>query len=119
MNNLLKINGVVFPVPDGGLDVTHRDLTNVYTSESGETTVEVVRENMCVVNYTYNALQESTIKSLQQVIKLVNNVTFYDPIDGIEKNLVMKATSDRLKASKRFYRYGLSVWSLTFGLEEM
>lgn len=119
MENLLKINDVIFPEAEGGYDIGFEDKKNEYESESGETTVEIIRRNICNIKVKYNGLLESKLKVLTAAIQPVNMVEFYDPLTGETKTQIMKTDTNRISISKQHYKHGLSVWSLSFSLEEM
>lgn len=119
MENLLKINDVVFPEAEGGYDISYSDKTNSYESESGEITVEVIRQKMTTISVKYNGLLESKLKELASAIRVVNTVSYYNPITGSLETRTMKADDSRIKISKENYKNNLSVWSLSFNLEEM
>lgn len=119
MDELLKINNVIFPEIEGGYDISYEDKTNEYESESGETTVEVIRQKVCNISVKYNGLLESKLKELVSAIHVVNTVVYYNPTTGTVETKTMKADSNRINISKEYYKNGLSVWSLSFSLGEM
>lgn len=119
MTNLLTINNVVFPDAEGGFDITYKDKVNEYESESGEKTVEVIRKGVCNISTSYVGLTESQLKSLTAAIQVVNTVKYYNPLSGVVETKTMKASSDRVKISKKYYKNNISVWSLDLDLEEM
>lgn len=119
MNNLLKINNIVFPEAEGGYDLSYSDKVNDYESESGEETVEIIRRNVISINVSYTGLLEQKLRELCAAIQVVNTVTFYDPLAGDLVTKTMKTDTSRISISKIHYKNDLSVWSLSFSLEEM
>lgn len=119
MEDLLKINDVVFPEAEGGYDIHYTDVINEYESESGETTVEVIRQNVCSISVQYTGLLECKLKELTAAVRVVNTVEYYNPLSGQVESKIMKADTTRISISKQYYKLGLSVWSLSFDLKEM
>lgn len=119
MNNLLKINTVTFPEAEGGYDLSYSDKVNGYESESGEKTVEIIRRNVVSISVSYNGLLEQKLRELCAAIQTVNTVTFYDPLAGNVVTKTMQADTNRISISKVHYKDDLSIWSLSFSLEEM
>lgn len=119
MEDLLVINDVTFPEMEGAYEIDYTDKKNDYESESGESTVEIIRENICIINVKYNGLLEAKLRELMNAVSVVNTVKFYDPRTGKVETKTMKTGDSRMKTSKKYYRDGLSVWSLSFNLEEM
>ena len=111
MENLLKINDVIFPNTDMGYDV--------YKSESGEKTIEVIRKDICSISIKYEGLLEERITELCNVIKPLNEVEFYNPIKNKVEIKSMKADTNRIALGKICFKDGIKAWSLSFKLEEM
>lgn len=119
MENLLIINDMTFPEPEGSYSIAYEDKVNEYESESGETTIEVIRKNICKISVKYNGFKETRLRELASAIQTVNSVKYYNPLSGAVENKTMKANTDRISIEKKYYKYGRSIWSLSFDLEEM
>lgn len=118
MEKLLVVNGIVFP-ETGNYNVSVSDKVNEYESESGSITVEIIRENIYKIDVSYGALPQDVFKRLSEAVGAVNEVTFYDPIKASVQKRTMKADKSRIKTAKQYYKNDISVWSLSFALEEM
>lgn len=119
MENLLMVNDVAFPNTDMNIDVTYSDKVNNYESESGEKTVEIIRQKICNISVKYEGLLEERIKTLCAAIQTVNEVKFYDPLSGEVVSKTMKADTNRIAVSKVCFKDGVKAWSLSLKLEEM
>ena len=115
MYDLLKINNVVFPIPEGGLDITYSDITNDSQSEDGMTVVEVIRKDVASISVSYGGLLESTVNNLSAALKTVSTVSFLRR--GTVQTCQMKVYN--VKTSKKYYGKNLSIWSLSFDLQEI
>lgn len=119
MEKLLIINNTEFIEKDLDYSVTCSDKVNEYESESGEKTVEIIREDIHELKVKYSGLLEYRIRQMASVIRPVNTVKFYNPVSGTIKTKIMKADTSRISIDKVYYDYGISAWSLSFSLEEM
>lgn len=118
MLDLLIINDVVFPEPEGGFSVEYEDVTSTYTSESGYKKVEVIRDGVVQsVVVSYKGLAETELGRLRKARKTVCNVTYHDA--GAGENVTTRMQMAGWTESKINYRAGLSVWGLSFKLEEL
>lgn len=118
MLDLLVVNNVVFPEPEGGFSVSYEDVTNTYMSESGYKKVEVIREGLVKsVSVSYKGLQETELGRLRRARKTVCSVTYHDA--GANGNVTMRMQLTGWTESKVNYRSGISVWGLSFKLEEL
>ncbi len=115
MHSLLIINGVEFPTPEGSFDIKYKNITNEYEGEDGKKTVEIIRENVATISIGYNGMAEEQMKSLHAALTAVNTVVFYKK--GVKTNAEMKLSD--VSTPKKYYRHGLSVWGMSFGLEEL
>lgn len=115
MYNLLTINGVVFPTPEGSFVISKEDLTNDYKSDAGTTVVEVVREGVFTIDVSYIGQLEHKMDALCRKLSTVNTVVF--TYDGFQHIKQMKL--EGLKKTKVAFRHGISVWSLSFSLKEL
>ena len=115
MYDLLKINNVLFPVPEGVFDITYSDITYDSEAEDGKTVVEVVREDIAKISVSYGGLLESTANTLLASLSTVNTVSFLRK--GTVQTCQMKASN--IRTGKKYYKNSLSLWSLSFELQEI
>lgn len=115
MHSLLNINGVEFPTPEGSFEIKYEDMTNEYKGENGKKTVEIIRENVASISVSYNGMTEEKLNDLHAVLSAVNTVIFYKK--GIKATSQMKLSS--VSTPKKYYKNGLSVWGMSFSLEEL
>ena len=115
MYDLLTINGVVFPIPEGAFVISKEDITQDHTSDAGTTIIEVIREGVFSIGVAYNGLIESKMNDLCSKLKTVNTVTF--TYDGNQHTKQMKL--EGLQKTKVAFRHGVSVWALSFSLKEL
>lgn len=117
MKDLLVINGVTFPTPEGGLDINYKDKIAEYESEDGHITVDVIREDIKVITVRYNGLLEDAFRALKTALKTVNSVKLYNPATGAIEAVTMRNSGTQ--TNKKYYKNNISVWDLAFNLEEM
>jgi hypothetical protein len=117
MHKLLEINGVALPDPEGSFSLEKEDKYNEYEGENGEKTVEIIRENIISGNVSYKGLTAKEVKKIMNAITLVSTVKVYDPGSDALKEITAKITG--VKHDKKFYKNDVSVWSLSFKLEEL
>lgn len=115
MHDLLVVNGVTFPIPEGSLDIKYSNRINEYEGEDGSITVEIIRENIASISVSYNGLLETQLNLLLGALKTVNEVTFYKK--GTEVTCFMKATD--ISTPEKYYKHSISVWGFSFGLQEL
>lgn len=115
MHSLLTINGVDFPTPEGSYDIKYSAVTNEYEGENGEKTVEIIRENVATISVSYNGMTEEQLNDLHAVLTTVCTVVFYKK--GVKTTAKMKLSE--VSTPKKYYRHGLSVWGMSFSLEEL
>lgn len=115
MHNLITINGVEFPTPEGSYELKYKNVTNEYTGEDGNKTVEIIREDVTSISIGYNGMPEDRLNALHSALKPVNTVIFYKR--GIKTTTQMKLSD--VSTPKKYYRGGLSVWGMSFSLEEL
>ena len=115
MYDLLKINNVTFPLPEGGFNVSYSDITNDSESDDGKTVVEVIREDVASISVSYKGLLESKANELLAAIKTVNTVSFLRK--GTVQTCQMKASN--IRTDKVWYKNNISAWSLSFDLQEI
>lgn len=115
MHSLLIINGVEFPTPEGSFDIKYKNVINEYEGEDGKKTVEIIRENITTIAIGYNGMEEERLKVLHSALKTVNTVIFYKK--GTQTTAKMKLSD--VSTPKKYYGRGLSVWGMSFSLEEL
>lgn len=117
MLKLLTINDIEIPDPEGSLSIKKDDKYNEYEGEDGVKTIEVIRENIISGNVSYKGLTADQVTKIVEAIKLVSAVKIYDP--GINETRDIKALIKDVKYDKKCYKNGVSVWSLSFTVEEL
>lgn len=115
MSDLLKINGISFPTPGGGFDVSYSDITNDYDSEDGRTVIEVIREGVATISVSYSALKEERLRELKAALRTVNTVDFLK----FGSTCTAQMRLSNVKTSKVHYKHDVSVWSMSFELKEL
>lgn len=115
MHSLIIINGVEFPTPEGSFDIKYKSVTNEYEGEDGEKTVEIIREDVATISIGYNGMEEEQLNTLHSALKTVNTVVFWKK--GTKTTSKMKLSD--VSTPKKHYRHGLSVWGMSFSLEEL
>jgi len=117
MLKLLEINGTSLPDPEKTFSLNKEDKYNEYEGENGERTIEVIRENIISGNVSYKGLTVEKLKEIKNSITLVSTVKIYDPGEDAVKEITAKITG--VKYEKKFHRNNVSVWSLSFNIEEL
>lgn len=117
MYKLMTVNGVDLPDPEGTFDISLNDKYNMYEGEDGSKTVEVIREGVLCCNVTYNGLLENKLKEIKNALKIVSRIVIYDPMSVSTKEITAKITD--IKTQKIHHKNGISVWSLSFSIEEL
>lgn len=117
MEQLLIINEVIFPTPEGGFDISYSNKVAEYQSEDGHVTVDVIREDIKNITVRYKGLFEDTFKLLKSALKAVNTVQLYNPATSTIEVVTMQINS--IQTNKIYYKNNVSVWDLAFNLEEM
>lgn len=115
MHNLITINGVEFPTPEGSFDIKYEDKTNIHEGENGKKTVEIIRKDIASISVSYNGLKEEELNRLHAALDTVNKVTFYKK--GVETTADMRLSS--VSTPKKYFKGGITVWGMSFSLEEL
>ena len=117
MHDLLIIGDTTFPIPEGNFTLSLSDVTNEYESETGETTVEILRRNVATIQVSYNGLLEDRKNELLNALSTVVTATFYKRGEEVTAQMRVSGISE----SKVFFKANndVAVWSLTFKLEEL
>lgn len=116
MSEIIVINGTAFPVPEGSFDIKYENKCNTYESESGHTTVELIREQIASISISYNGLPQSQADQLISKIGSTNTVTWNK--NGVETTALFRC-KDISTPKKYFAKDGLYVKGLSFTLEEL
>ena len=117
MYKLLSINGVSLPKPEGDYSITKNDKYNEYEGEDGSSTVEVIRRGIISLSVAYNYVTEKHLKEITDAINLVSEVYVFDPTKGVVRNITAKVTG--IKTKMIYYKNGISIWTLSFDVEEL
>lgn len=117
MYKLLNINNVDFPEPHGSFSLSKTDKVNEYQCEDGTSTIEIVRVGVVALKVSYNALTIDKVRELCGAISTVSNVTIFDPQTNATK--VIKAQVSNIQTGKVHHKNDLSVWSLSFDINEL
>lgn len=117
MYKLLSINSVILPTPEGNFTLSKNDKYNQYEGEDGSKTVEVIREGIISASVSYKGLTEEMLKRIIDAITLVSRVVIYNPMTKSTKTVTAKITG--ISTKKVCYRNNISVWSLSFNIEEL
>lgn len=115
MYDLLKINNVTFPLPEGGFDISYEDITNDYEADDGKKVVEVIRSDVAKISVSYNGLLEAKVNTLIAALQTVSTVAFLRK--GTVQSCKMKVSN--IKTAKVWYKNNISAWSLSFDLQEI
>ncbi len=117
MYNLLAINGVPLPKPEGDFTITKKDKYNEYHGDDGSSTVEVIRQGILSLSVSYNYITEQHLKTITDAISLVSSGEVFDPATRTTRPLTAKITGVRTKML--YYKNDISVWTLSFDVDEL
>ena len=117
MYDLLTINGVRLPKPEGDFTITRKDKYNEYEGEDGSSTVEVIRHGVISLSVSYGHVTEKHLNEIIGAIRLVSEVALYDPANRAPRLISAKITD--VKTKMLYYKNGISVWTLSFNLDEL
>lgn len=117
MYKLLSVNGCRLPNPEGSYEISREDKYNEYEAEDGSKTVEVIRQDVISLSASYTGLTEKQLKSIMDSLQLVSSVCAYDPARQTTRTFNAKVTG--IKSGKVWYRNNISMWSLSFNIEEL
>lgn len=117
MYKILSANGVDFPNPEGSFTLSKNDVVNEYEAENGHKTVEIVRSGKISASVSYNGLTVAQLNTISQALATVTTFQIYDGLTNSRKQVTAQVKN--LKIQKVFHRNNLSVWALSFDLEEL
>lgn len=117
MHKLLSINGVSLPKPEGDYSITKKDKYNEYEGEDGSSTVEVIRQGVIALSVSYNYVTERHLNEINDAIRLVSEVEVFDPTIRKVKKFTAKISG--IKTKMLYYKNEISIWSLSFDVDEL
>lgn len=117
MYKLLSVNGTNLRDPDGSYNLSKKDIINEYEGEDGRKTLEVIRQNVISGNVTYKGLTSSMMKIIVSSLSTVTNFVLYDPTK--DATVEIEAKVSNIKTSKVHHKNNLSVWTLSFDIDEL
>lgn len=118
MMQLVTINGVSFPNPDkGSVSVDIKDEYNSYSTEDGGKVIEEIKTGKIDASVSYRGLTAEDIVTLSNAITLVSTVVLYNPYTNASKTITAKVTDKKAKIIA--YYNNVSLWSLSFSIEEL
>lgn len=116
MTDILKINGVTFPLP-ASFDISLEDKTNEFEAENGTRTIEIIREGIVSINVSYGGLIATKLHTLKAALTKVSTVIYYDATANAAVTKTMEVRN--IKTAKQYYKNDISVFSLSFELKEL
>ena len=117
MYKILSANGVEFTDPEGSFTLSKSDVVNEYEAENGHKTVEIVRSGKVSASASYTGLPVAQVKTIAETLKPVTTFRIYDALSDTRKDITARVTN--VKVQKVFHKNDLSVWGLSFDLEEL
>ena len=117
MYKLISANGVDFIDPEGTFTLSRSDVANEYETEDGRTTVEVVRSSKLSASVSYNGVKAERLREMAAALTTVTTFQIYDALTDSQREV--KARVSNIKAQKVHHRHDLSLWSLSFDLDEL
>lgn len=115
MFNAMKINDIEFPVPEGSFELTYKDIINVYESESGEKTLEIIRKDVTTIKVSYNGMPEKQLNELMKALDTVNTVVY----EKCGKKITAVMQCGDISTPIKYLRDGINMKGLSFTLEEL
>lgn len=115
MRDLLIVGNKTFPVPEGDFSVKLDDVTNEYESETGEKTIEIVRQDVATISVSYNGLLEEQKNELLNSLSTVVEATYYKRGTKVTSEMLVTGITEK----KIHHKNDVSVWSFSFSLEEL
>lgn len=117
MYKIITANGVEFKDPEGSFNLTKEDKFNEYEGEDGHRTIEIVREDLISASVSYKGLTVTQLQTMCQALSTVTTFLLYDAMTDQQKTVVASVKS--LKVGKVYHKNDLSVWSLSFDIDEL
>lgn len=116
LEDLLIINGYTFPKPKS-FDLSLDDKINEFDAENGTRTLEIIREGIIKINVSYGSLTAEKLQAAKAAITKIATVSFYNPYTGEVEEKEMEVRG--ISTGKQYYDFNISMWSLSFSLEEL
>lgn len=117
MYKIITANNVEFTDPEGSFTLSKDDTVNEYKGEDGQTTLEIIREGQISATVSYNSLSAETIKKMADALTTVTEFKLYDALTDSQKTITARVSG--VKVKKNFYRDNISMWSLSFDIDEL
>lgn len=117
MYKIITANNVEFVDPEGSFSMEKKDTVNTYSGEDGHTTIELIRTGKISASVSYNGLTVSQLKQYSEALTTVTTFKLYDPLSNVQKTITAQVSG--VKVGKVFHRNDLSVWSLSFDIDEL
>lgn len=117
MYKIIKANGVSFTDPEGSFTLSKTDNVNEYKGEDGHKIIEIVRQNVISASVSYKALTVGQLKTMSEALTTVTAFDLYDPMTDSVVTVTARVSSVQVK--KVHHRHDVSVWSLSFKIDEL
>lgn len=117
MYKLLTINGYQLPDPEGSYSLNIDADVNEYKTEDGSRYIEVIRERVASSSVSFKGLTAEQVETICSKITTVSTVKIYDATLDTAREI--EAYISKVKTDKVTHRNGLSVWKLSFNIEEL
>ena len=117
MYKIITANGVDFVNPEGDFTLSKTDDVNDYKGEDGHCIVEIIRQNVISASVSYNALTVEQLKTMSEALTTVTNFKLYDAMTDSVIDVIARVSSVQVK--KVHHRHEVSVWSLSFNIDEL
>ena len=117
MYKLLSINDIPLPNPEGELSICQNDKLNEYQGEDGTSTIEVIREGVISMTVSYSNLTDKLLNEIMRALTLISKVELYNPMTCSIQVITARISDQTVK--KIWYKNSMSVWSLTFKIDEL
>jgi hypothetical protein len=114
---IITANGVDFVNPEGDFTLSKTDDVNEYKGEDGHCIVEIIRQNVISASVSYNALTVEQLKTMSEALTTVTNFKLYDAMTDSVIDVTARVSSVQVK--KVHHRHKVSVWSLSFKIDEL
>lgn len=117
MYKIITANGVSFTDPEGSFTLSKTDDVNEYKGEDGHSIIEIIRQNVISASVSYNALTVEQLKTMSKALTTVTVFRLYDPMTDSVIDVTARVSSIQVK--KVHHRNDVSVWSLSFKIDEL
>lgn len=117
MYKIITANGVDFVNPEGDFTLSKTDDVNEYKGEDGHCIVEIIRQNVISASVSYNALTVEQLKTMSEALTTVTNFKLYDAMTDSVIDVTARVSLVQVK--KVHHRHEVSVWSLSFEIDEL